>query len=472
MKRIIATFLIAGLAAAPAQAAMQLSAQDLGQVLLFPYYTVQRNQTTVVGIVNTTDQAKALNVQFREARNGNVVTEITLLLGPHDSWSASVVALPLSSAAYLTTSDRSCTMPYVFNAPIQVNGRSFHVFENTAATTPDGGPTTPDRTREGYLQVVELGEIAPSSALHAQLSSPLGSPSAADCDTLSLAADDLVPPTGGLYGAFGIVDAATGTSMAGIATAIEDFSRRALWSPIERAFYLGAGYHDSRVIGHVRFPVTHAQVSIGGNPVTLGYDDYGRSRTDAVSALLMADAVYGGFAGTATTWVITSPTKHHYVNPTLVSGVRPPYREAFSATTPGQSCMPYRVAAYYGDQRPLAADTAARRLCHSVDVISFAPPSAGAALGSSVAQSLWSFTQGESGALQLMPGSDTDGSTSASQSALDGGPALRGLPVIGFEAVRQLGRNPPGVIASYAYTAPLRSRTQCADATGAAIACP
>ncbi|HJU39227.1 MAG TPA: hypothetical protein VJ724_06605, partial [Tahibacter sp.] len=200
MKRIVAVAVAAGLAAAPAaHAAMRLSPQDLGQVLLFPYYTVQNNQSTLIGVVNTTDQPKAFNVQFREARNGNVVAELTLLLGPHDTWNASVVGLAANGPANLATTDRSCTMPYVFNAPAPPGTQPFHAFENTAS---DGGPTTPARTREGYLQVVEQGVIKPSSPLHALLTSPQGSPAGGDCENMLLDRTDLDPPTGGVYGAF------------------------------------------------------------------------------------------------------------------------------------------------------------------------------------------------------------------------------------------------------------------------------
>lgn len=51
--------------------------------------------------------------------------------------------------------------------------------------------------------------------------------------------------------------------------------------------------------------------------------------------------------------------------------------------------------------------------------------------------------------------------------------ALRGLPVIGFEAVCYINGNvSPGVFANYTMATPLRSSIACAMAGGAATSCP
>ena len=53
------------------------------------------------------------------------------------------------------------------------------------------------------------------------------------------------------------------------------------------------------------------------------------------------------------------------------------------------------------------------------------------------------------------------------------GPVLRGLPVIGFEAVRQVsGNGVPGALAHYAAATPLRTRVVCSTATGTSVECP
>ena len=46
--------------------AVNLSQDGLWQVLLYPYYTVEKGQQTVWSIVNSTESGKALKVRFLE----------------------------------------------------------------------------------------------------------------------------------------------------------------------------------------------------------------------------------------------------------------------------------------------------------------------------------------------------------------------------------------------------------------------
>ncbi|MGB5098482.1 MAG: hypothetical protein WBN82_11300, partial [Porticoccaceae bacterium] len=54
---------------ASAAHAVHVNPDGLGQVLLYPYYTVQNNFVTAIHVVNTTDQAKAVKVRFLEGKN-------------------------------------------------------------------------------------------------------------------------------------------------------------------------------------------------------------------------------------------------------------------------------------------------------------------------------------------------------------------------------------------------------------------
>jgi hypothetical protein len=55
---------IAGIAGLSGMAnAVNVNPDGLGQVLLYPYYTVNGGNSTLVSIVNTTDQAKAVKVR-------------------------------------------------------------------------------------------------------------------------------------------------------------------------------------------------------------------------------------------------------------------------------------------------------------------------------------------------------------------------------------------------------------------------
>ena len=82
-KKILSAAVLAALGASTAQA-VNLSQDGTGEVLLFPYYTVQNGEETLVSIVNTTDYTKAVKVRFREAYNSREVLDFNLYLSPHD----------------------------------------------------------------------------------------------------------------------------------------------------------------------------------------------------------------------------------------------------------------------------------------------------------------------------------------------------------------------------------------------------
>ena len=96
--------------ALPAQA-LHLSANGSGQVLLFPYYTVNSDNQTLISIVNSTDRGKATRLFFREGRNSRVAMELSIYLAPYDVWTASVFSIEQSGAANIVTNDNSCTVP-------------------------------------------------------------------------------------------------------------------------------------------------------------------------------------------------------------------------------------------------------------------------------------------------------------------------------------------------------------------------
>ena len=79
-----------------------------GQVLLFPYYTTQGNNETLLTITNITDKGKAVKVSFREAFNSREVLGFNLYLAPFDVWVGKVQNAP-DGGAQLYTPDNSCS---------------------------------------------------------------------------------------------------------------------------------------------------------------------------------------------------------------------------------------------------------------------------------------------------------------------------------------------------------------------------
>ena len=87
---------LAGLAGAAGIAgtaqAVNLNPDGLGQLLIYPYYTVKDNNNTLLSVVNTTDSAKAVKVRFKEGYNSREVLDFNLYMSPFDVWTAAVVS--------------------------------------------------------------------------------------------------------------------------------------------------------------------------------------------------------------------------------------------------------------------------------------------------------------------------------------------------------------------------------------------
>ena len=125
-------------AAAGSAGAVNLSPSGIGQVLIYPYYTVNAGQQTLLSIVNTSEAGKAVKVRFREAYNAREVLDFNVFLAPEDVWTATVfnladAGLPGSGAGVFTR-DASC-MPPALNLYQQLIGAGvsaeLHLYADT-----------------------------------------------------------------------------------------------------------------------------------------------------------------------------------------------------------------------------------------------------------------------------------------------------------------------------------------------------
>ena len=87
---------VSALGAAGAAQAVNVNPDGLGQVLLYPYYTVRTDATgsafnTLLSVVNTTASSKAVKVRFLEGKNSREVIDFNLFLSPYDVWTAAVI---------------------------------------------------------------------------------------------------------------------------------------------------------------------------------------------------------------------------------------------------------------------------------------------------------------------------------------------------------------------------------------------
>ncbi|HEX5124976.1 MAG TPA: hypothetical protein VFV97_17155 [Rhodanobacteraceae bacterium] len=312
-------------AAAPAAHAMSVDPHGTGQVLVFPYYTANGGNDTLIAIANTTGHAKAVKVRFHEGYDGRGVLDLDVYIAPHAEWAASVTSGGDATAvARLLTSSEACTVPALTGLPsgarsIDFSAAAFAGDDTYTGPTgnSDGGPTTPDRTREGHFDVFEMGEVTGNAhgSLDAITASNCGALVSAWSPSGYWTADgnaDLSPPAGGLYGTEYVVDVARGTLFSADAVAIDGFRD----APLHTAPGAASPDLDSASAGaDGRYA---ALVIANGKPLQLEY----ANAIDATSALFMTDMLRGDFIrdpglGADTDWIVTAPTKRFYVDPAI-----------------------------------------------------------------------------------------------------------------------------------------------------------
>ncbi|MET0231339.1 MAG: hypothetical protein ABW186_10450 [Rhodanobacteraceae bacterium] len=450
--------------------AVSLSPNGLGQVLIYPYYTVNKDQATLISIVNASDVGKAATVVVMEGYNGRSVLDFNLFLSPHDVWTAAITQSgDESSAAQITTTDTSCTDP-------QLSGHTqvFRTagFDGSGGDPPgaDAGPHTTARTREGYIAVFARGDIAPGSALdeattHTQGGTP-GGGVPPGCATLNdgMVAESVVAPTNGIYGSGTIIDVGLGTFFGYNADALANYSDLPLFTSAAILFQPFVTANNSEATnGVARSYSSNAE----GKPVVADWA-YGE---DAVSAALMADSIQNEYLvtstlGANTDWVVTFPTKALYVDSLYADVPRAPFAEAFQA--PGVSRV-LTVANHYdreegSSQQPPACDTEPCAappllyLAYEVNVLSYVAGSAesfASGTPSRVLGSMLTYSAldpwGGSGHTRLDLASGDGGHFLGGGVDPDGNDVfVTGLPAVGFMVYNVINTNAqPGLLANY-----------------------
>jgi hypothetical protein len=498
MKRnSLTTAVVAGIAGVAGFAglanAVDLNPDGVGQVLIYPYFTVNKGQDSTISVINTADVGKAVKVRFLEGYNSREVLDFNLFLSPHDVWTGAITQVTdETGGAQLVTIDHSCTDTISNPQPFLP-----FAYDGTLPTQPaDGGPTDITRTREGYVEIITMGDIIPGSVLdgittHNQTGNPgEGTP---DCgapigtDDTAVAAD-LETPTSGLFGAGAVVNVTEGTYFTYNADAIEGFYDNPTGNLYTPAGSLLPSLQQAS--NQVAAPGARAFLFLNnGQLLTADYVD----GIDAVSAVFMADAAYNEYFvdqnfGASTDWVLTFPTKRFYVDKLLYPAhVTAPFVEAFGATADGESRVNLSIVTY--DQEELASTVVTPRcpspvnpvtcfsqspfLGHEVNVLSFLAPSAttpaaSTVLGSHLFKTL--NTVGLAGWANLdMFSGDGGHVLGGGTSPVTGPVALNGLPFTGFYANNVINTNvTPGTLSNYSGVWRHRAHRSC---TGQDPAC-
>lgn len=465
---------VLGIGLAAQAGAVHLDPRGSGQVLLFPYYTVNKQQQTYVTVVNTGNRAKIAHVAFREGYNGRSVMDFKVFLAPFDTWTGTVFALADvagegGEGAAILTSDRSCTAPdFWTEGHGSLGGMPYARF--SSSNFGDGGPQGIARTREGHIEIVALADL--TGSLADAVSFRAGLPN--DCSrvrNLDVANAETVAPTGGLVGDGAVINVGQGTYFSYRADALGGFTSAVLLN--DNVLEPLSAAND----GSLSSTVT-ARVGVGGKLIEASYSAASVSeRIDAVSAVLMADALYNEYVvqssiGANSDWVITFPTKRFYTDPLLWPGetAAEPFVEMFGE---GGSCVRAQLT-HFNRESAVApnggfgAPFAEPRLCYGTNVLAFAGTQAtqSAALGSRLLVRDFAVRlDAGHAALNLNPTTEPH-ALYPSLGAIR--KVFHGLPTIGFWATNLVNNNVAGgVMSNYSAAVPHSSRASC-TAGGAA----
>lgn len=396
--------------------AVTLNPDGVGQVLVYPYYSSNAGNDTLISVVNTTANSKAVKVRFLEALNSREVLDFNLYLSEYDVWAAAVTRGPAAAGApaggnfadrsvlvvatpedpenspLIDDSEDTCTVPptstnslYTTN-PTFADGRVFVPFREQAAFA-DPGPDSLDRLNEGYVEMIEMATIPDGSLVDAFVTHVLGEPggclvleeawrtgqSGGVTGFLGLFANagqdpnaGLLPPSGGLFGGGAVINVADGAYYNYNADALDAFSGVADHTApgsIEPNLAdvndgPGTGTATSRVFinGQTVVSVWGAGGATG-NTTTNG-------RIDAVSHVFALDHLYNEYTteralGAASEWVLTFPTKAFYVDgQRYAPAPKAPFTRSFGSAG---ACEPVAITVYDREEDFL-------------QIVSFSPP--------------------------------------------------------------------------------------------------
>ena len=355
---------ISALGATGAAQAVSINVDGLGQALIYPYYTVREVSVgapynSLLSVVNSTASAKGVKVRFLEGKNSREVLDFNLYLSPKDVWTAAII--PTANGAGIFTADKSCTQPTVSSS--SSTPTEFVNFAYTGSSD-DGAGTTLDRTREGYIEIIEMGNLTGTTATGVTHVSgvPPACPSAGSLQPST----DTVAGNGGLFGGISLVNVLSGEDITEDAVALDGFSITSLWFP-------PGDIHPN--LGNV-----NPKLSVVTNSFTTFVTDWSATTvpSDAVSAVLMHDHVYNEFVLDAATksgtdWVVTMPTKRDYYTGTAVGKL---FQRNFTATG---ACDDVNLTQYDREERTIAQQTnfspppptQTDSLCWEANVITF-----------------------------------------------------------------------------------------------------
>jgi len=340
---VLAGNAFAGVIDNPAVATTTVNPEGLGNRLVFPYFTTQSDNATLINIVNTdTVYGKALKVRFRGAGNSDDIYDFQVLMSPGDIWTAAVTQ-DAEGYSQLATSDKTCTIPSNVNASFK-NVNRLDSTKDTAA-----------QTREGYIEVINMFDIVDIAGTTTDLFNRVKhvngvapcSGAAIDAlvseftsvgGTTATSGPGYAYPTSGLAGDWIILNQANTAAWSGSALALATTNANAVFWPQTDATITLAATDSADPL------LVYGKVA----PVSFDLPDLSTAYGDEANALLARDNVTGLLASTSvlneyvsddtiaavTDLLFSQPMRRYYVaaDYTATTGTALPVRHVSTGT--------------------------------------------------------------------------------------------------------------------------------------------
>ncbi|MFT5709809.1 MAG: hypothetical protein ACI8QT_000496 [Halioglobus sp.] len=167
-----ANFKQLGLAAAVAAAsagyagvvnsAAEIAGNQLGDMAVVPYYTVQGDFVTGVHVINTSDYTQVVKLRLRRATDSMDALDFNLIMSPKDEWTGFLKNDTDGGQITFNSADTTCTVPELIN-----NQAPMPPIYNLAAET-------------GYIEVIGMGAADPNQPIYSDSLHVAGVPVSCD----------------------------------------------------------------------------------------------------------------------------------------------------------------------------------------------------------------------------------------------------------------------------------------------------
>ncbi len=338
----------------------------LGQALIYPYLTANNGWSTFLHVINTSPATVAAKVRFRTATDSSDAYDLIVVLSPFDIWTT-VVEQQGGQSGFRPT-DNSCTVPYFGKdkfVPFIVQSSEVYA-EVIEMGVSVGLSSSNNPIAVAAKHSATTGLPANCAAVEAGFANP-GSLSAMTEFDNSLNTTFTVGATDYrniLTGKYDLVNVSKGQSGAGRATAIADFGAPAA----NGSFFLETNMW-SQSPGDWDHP-TLAEANAGLTAIN----------DILAKTALVNEWVLNPNLGELSSWVVTFPTKKHYVDaiaPINASTVQVTKLVSFGNAAGKPSCVEGTPSVFNREEKQIVSGSpGTTQLCNEVNVINFKNSSA------------------------------------------------------------------------------------------------